>query len=96
MSPYDLLRHYCDLNELPYHSSRDQVVDYIIAHPTHDINYATPYRRVFNLIQQYVRDEIDLETMMTRGDMNHAHNISNILSKQTDCFIYDSLITITS
>ncbi len=92
MLPHDLLHHYCDLNELPFHDSRDQIVDYMITHPTHTIAYLTPYGRVFNLIHQFIRDEIDLETMMTRWDMNHAHGITMPIISNADCLVYDSLI----
>ena len=96
MSPHDLLHHYCDLNEIPYHSSRDVVVTYMIDHPTHLINYLTPYGRVFNLLHQFVRNEINLETMMMSGDIHHAHAIAIATDQKSDCLVYDSLIALTS
>jgi hypothetical protein len=92
MNPDQLVHHYCDLNEIPFHASRDAVVDYLVAHPTHTIAYLTPYGWIFDLIHQFVRGEIDLEKMMTSGDMNHAHNITLPIIEHADCLVFDSLM----
>ena len=92
MSPYDILRHYCDLNDIPYHTSRDSVIDYIVQNPLYIIVYATPYARIFDIIHQFIKDEIDLETLMARWDMNHAYDITLVISPSANCLVYDSLV----
>lgn len=52
---YLILRHYCDLNTIPYHSSRDAVLDFMIRYPDAMIAYRTPYARLFDLMYQLIR-----------------------------------------
>jgi len=63
-----ILTHYCDINQIPYHSSRDAVIEYILANPNAMITYQTPYGRVFDLISQLINKKISLEDMMSSGD----------------------------
>jgi hypothetical protein len=92
MSAYDILHHYCDLNEMPYHVSRDVVIDYMIQNPTRKIQYMTPYGRIFDLVHQFVRGDVDLELVMTRGDMGHTYTTVTTIAQPADCLVYDSLI----
>lgn len=87
---YDILKYYCDLNDLPYHSSRDQVVDYISKYPKHYIKYNTPYGRVFELIRSLMSDSIDLATLMSSWDVSNPLK-ADIFNIKADCLVVDTI-----
>lgn len=92
-----ILQHYCDLNEIPYHNSRDSVVGYMIQYPTHHIQYQTPYGRVFELLSQLMTGQIDLAAMMNSGDITHPYTSWSAIAWDIQCIIQDAIIgTITS
>lgn len=86
--PIILLQQYCELNELPYHSTWDQVIAYQIEHPTHHIQYITPYGRLFDLTHQVISHTLDAHLYMTIGDTYNPIPTSNI-SSTGDCVVID-------
>lgn len=90
-SYYNILRHYCDLNEIPYHNSRDAVIDYISSNSTHHITYQTPYGRVFALMSDFVSGKIDLSVVMNSGDITYPL-VHVVPIEQSDCIVIDASI----
>jgi len=69
MSTSDLCLYYCDINDIPYHTSRAQVTTHIEHHPLHILSYMTPYGRLFEMCRKYQLGVMSLEDCMSYGDI---------------------------
>ena len=89
---YAILRNYCELNDIPYHSSRDIVVEYMINHSYWSIMYHTPYQRVFTWLHQLISGWLSLEDFMMCGDISKPALMHQIQDKSYSCLVCDKLM----
>lgn len=87
-----ILVHYCDINEIPYHASRADVVTHLVQYPESRILYHTPYGRLFTRLQQLIRTEIDLEMMINSWDEWYPLAITTSIIDNADCIVTDKLV----